>query len=107
MFVRGNDWQRVYIVNLLGEFTSDWTGNIPRMTNKKMEVATKVEGNPIMQDEKKGKPRLYHGPIFWNYGCLPQTWRTATAAHGSLARPCRRCERFLAIGLPCSSNQLH
>merc|ERR1712205_81127 len=18
--------------------------------------------------------RLYHGPIFWNYGCLPQTW---------------------------------
>ena len=47
---------------------------IPRMTNKKMEVATKVERNPIMQDEKKGKPRLYHGPIFWNYGCLPQTW---------------------------------
>ena len=27
-----------------------------------------------MQDEKKGKARLYHGPIFWNYGCLPQTW---------------------------------
>ena len=38
------------------------------------QVATKVEGNPIMQDEKKGKARLYHGPIFWNYGCLPQTW---------------------------------
>ena len=37
-------------------------------------MATKVEGNPIMQDEKKGKARLYHGPIFWNYGCLPQTW---------------------------------
>merc|ERR1712050_264887 len=36
--------------------------------------ATKIEGNPIMQDEKKGKARLYHGPIFWNYGCLPQTW---------------------------------
>ena len=47
---------------------------IPRMTLKKMEVATKVAGNPIMQDEKKGKARLYHGPIFWNYGCLPQTW---------------------------------
>ncbi|KAL1507061.1 hypothetical protein AB1Y20_007923 [Prymnesium parvum] len=47
---------------------------IPKMTLKKMEVATKVEGNPIMQDEKKGKARLYHGPIFWNYGCLPQTW---------------------------------
>jgi inorganic pyrophosphatase len=47
---------------------------IPKMTLKKMEVATKVEGNPIMQDEKKGKARLYHGPIFWNYGCVPQTW---------------------------------
>jgi len=47
---------------------------IPKMTFKKMEVATKVPGNPIMQDEKKGKARLYHGPIFWNYGCLPQTW---------------------------------
>ena len=43
-------------------------------TNKKYEVATKEEGNPIKQDEKKGKARLYHGPIFWNYGCLPQTW---------------------------------
>ena len=47
---------------------------IPRMTLKKMEVATKVPHNPIMQDEKKGKARLYHGPIFWNYGCFPQTW---------------------------------
>jgi len=47
---------------------------IPKMTLKKMEVATKAEGNPVMQDEKKGKARLYHGPIFWNYGCLPQTW---------------------------------
>ena len=51
---------------------------IPKMTFKKMEVATKVEGNPIMQDEKKGKARLYHGPIFWNYGCLPQTWEDPT-----------------------------
>jgi len=25
-------------------------------------------------DIKKGKLRDYHGPIFWNYGCLPQTW---------------------------------
>merc|ERR1719380_538463 len=47
---------------------------IPKMTLKKMEVDTKAPGNPIKQDEKKGKPRLYHGPIFWNYGCLPQTW---------------------------------
>jgi len=47
---------------------------IPKMTFKKMEADTKAEGNPIVQDEKKGKPRLYHGPIFWNYGFLPQTW---------------------------------
>merc|ERR1719163_517768 len=47
---------------------------IPKMTLKKMEVDTKAPGNPIKQDEKKGKARLYHGPIFWNYGCLPQTW---------------------------------
>ena len=37
------------------------------MTTAKMEVATKEEGSPIMQDEKKGKLRFYHGPIFWNY----------------------------------------
>ena len=39
-----------------------------------MEVATKEPLNPIAQDIKKGKLRDYHGPIFWNYGCLPQTW---------------------------------
>ena len=53
---------------------------IPKMTLKKMEVATKVEGNPIMQDEKKGKARLYHGPIFWNYGCLCAAARPDAAA---------------------------
>merc|ERR1719333_2016893 len=57
-----------------GEGMYNMLTEIPKMTFKKMEVATKVEGNPIMQDEKKGKARLYHGPIFWNYGCLPQTW---------------------------------
>ena len=47
---------------------------IPRYTTAKMEIATTVAGNPIVQDEKAGAPRHYHGPIFWNYGCLPQTW---------------------------------
>jgi inorganic pyrophosphatase len=47
---------------------------IPKMTTAKMEVATKEENNPIAQDMKKGKVRNYHGPIFWNYGLLPQTW---------------------------------
>ena len=39
-----------------------------------MEIDTKAEGNPIVQDTKKGKLRYYHGPIYWNYGCIPQTW---------------------------------
>ncbi|KAG8465284.1 hypothetical protein KFE25_002591 [Diacronema lutheri] len=47
---------------------------IPKYTTAKMEVDTKAPHNPIVQDEKKGKLRYYHGCIFWNYGCLPQTW---------------------------------
>ena len=39
-----------------------------------MECNTKGEYNPIVQDVKKGKLRYYHGPIFWNYGFVPQTW---------------------------------
>jgi len=54
---------------------------IPRMTKAKMEVATKEENNPIAQDIKKGKLRDYHGPIFWNYGCLPQTWEDPNEEH--------------------------
>jgi inorganic pyrophosphatase len=57
---------------------------IPKMTRAKMEVATKEEFNPIAQDVKKGKLRDYHGPIFWNYGCLPQTWEDPTVEHPEL-----------------------
>lgn len=57
---------------------------IPKMTKAKMEVATKEENNPIAQDMKKGKLRDYHGPIFWNYGCLPQTWEDPTVKHPEL-----------------------
>ena len=57
---------------------------IPKFTKAKMEVSTKGEGNPIMQDIKKGKLRDYHGPIFWNYGCLPQTWEDPTHKHEEL-----------------------
>ena len=40
-----------------------------------MECSTKLPHNPITQDvNKDGKPRFYHGPIFWNYGYVPQTW---------------------------------
>ena len=57
---------------------------IPKMTKAKMEVATKEEYNPIAQDIKKGKLRDYHGPIFWNYGCLPQTWEDPNVNHPEL-----------------------
>eukprot|EP00816_Leptocylindrus_hargravesii_P013848 CAMPEP_0196808596 /NCGR_PEP_ID=MMETSP1362-20130617/8577_1 /TAXON_ID=163516 /ORGANISM="Leptocylindrus danicus, Strain CCMP1856" /LENGTH=280 /DNA_ID=CAMNT_0042182995 /DNA_START=42 /DNA_END=884 /DNA_ORIENTATION=- len=57
---------------------------IPRYTKAKMEVATKEESNPIAQDIKKGKLRDYHGPIFWNYGCFPQTWENPNDEHPEL-----------------------
>lgn len=67
---------------------SDGTYNmvveIPKMTKAKMEVATKEENNPIAQDIKKGNLRDYHGPIFWNYGCLPQTWEDPNVEHPEL-----------------------
>lgn len=49
------------------------TASLPPRLLLPPQVDTKGEHNPIKQDEKKGKARLYHGPIFWNYGCLPQT----------------------------------
>jgi inorganic pyrophosphatase len=52
----------------------NFVNEIPKYTKAKMEVSTKEASNPIAQDIKKGKLRDYHGPIFWNYGCLPQTW---------------------------------
>jgi len=54
---------------------------IPKNTKPKMEVAIKEEMNPIAQDVKKGKLRDYHGPIFWNYGMLPQTWEDPNVTH--------------------------
>eukprot|EP00923_Selenidium_pygospionis_P004900 GHVN01008157.1.p1 GENE.GHVN01008157.1~~GHVN01008157.1.p1 ORF type:complete len:426 (+),score=84.81 GHVN01008157.1:118-1278(+) len=48
---------------------------ISKMSKAKMEIQSKVKMNPIAQDKNKdGSPRWYHGPIFWNYGALPQTW---------------------------------
>ena len=49
-----------------------------------MEVDTKAEFNNVVQDTKKGKLRYYHGPIYWNYGCLPQTWEDPNVAHPEL-----------------------
>lgn len=48
---------------------------IPKFTKRKMEVNTKLKHNPITQDlNKDGSVREYHGPIYWNYGMIPQTW---------------------------------
>lgn len=54
---------------------------IPKMTTAKMEVATKETLNVITQDVKKGKLRDYHGPIYWNYGMMPQTWENPNVVH--------------------------
>jgi inorganic pyrophosphatase len=56
---------------------------------KKYEIATDEVGNPIKQDEKKGKLREFKkGDIFFNYGCLPQTWEDPTHIHPD-AEGCR------------------
>jgi inorganic pyrophosphatase len=57
---------------------------IPKMTTPKMELATKLELNPIMQDVKKGKLRNYHGPLYWNYGMIPQTFEDPDFKHPQL-----------------------
>lgn len=57
---------------------------ISKNGKRKMEVDTESEGNPIKQDVKKGNVREYHGPIFWNYGCFPQTWEDPNIEHPEL-----------------------
>lgn len=54
---------------------------IPKNTRPKMEVATKEELNPILQDTKKGKLRDYALDINWNYGMIPQTWEDPNVEH--------------------------
>jgi len=75
-------WHDIPLYNDDG--TVNMVTEIPKMTKAKMEVATKEENNPIAQDVKKGKLRDYHGPIFWNYGCLPQTWEDPNIEHPTL-----------------------
>merc|ERR1719276_437930 len=71
-------------IPLKGEKGYNMVVEIPKMTKAKMEVATKEDSNPIAQDIKKGVLRDYHGPIFWNYGCLPQTWEDPNEEHPEL-----------------------
>uniref|UniRef100_A0A6U0J9V8 inorganic diphosphatase n=1 Tax=Minutocellus polymorphus TaxID=265543 RepID=A0A6U0J9V8_9STRA len=71
-------------IPLKGDGGYNMVVEIPKMTKAKMEVATKETNNPIAQDIKKGNLRDYHGPIFWNYGCLPQTWEDPNEEHPEL-----------------------
>lgn len=62
---------------------------IPRWSNAKFEIATKLPGNPIIQDTKNGKVRFvknlfpHHGYIH-NYGAFPQTWEDPFEQHYNL-----------------------
>lgn len=48
---------------------------MPRYSTAKMEVDTRLPYNPIRQDKRKnGALRSLVSPLYWNYGCLPQTW---------------------------------
>lgn len=67
-----------------GDNLFHFVNEIPKYTKAKMEVATKEASNPIAQDIKKGKLRDYHGPIFWNYGCLPQTWEDPSVLNSAV-----------------------
>jgi inorganic pyrophosphatase len=62
----------------------NFISEIPKFGTAKMEVQTKEQHNPIGQDIKKGKLRHYHGPIYWNYGCFPQTWEDPGTIHPEL-----------------------
>lgn len=103
-----------------GDFFN-FISEIPKFSKAKMEVSTKEANNPIAQDCKKGSPfpfwpckalshsccissgklRDYHGPIFWNYGCLPQTWEDPHVTHHEVRklldsiRPCCFSSSFL------------
>lgn len=82
----GKDISPWHDIPLLGESEGSYhmVCEIPKMTRAKMEISTKEACNPIAQDVKKGKLRDYHGPIFWNYGCLPQTWEDPGEEHSEL-----------------------
>ncbi|CAH6718287.1 inorganic pyrophosphatase, mitochondrial [[Candida] jaroonii] len=69
--------------------TANMVVEIPRWSNAKFEISTKVPGNPIMQDVKKGQVRFiknlfpFHGYCH-NYGAFPQTWEDITNDNGEL-----------------------
>lgn len=74
-------WHDIPLRDATNKDLFHFVNEIPKYSKAKMEVATKEKSNPIAQDIKKGKLRDYHGPIFWNYGCLPQTWENPNVLH--------------------------
>lgn len=71
------------------EGTLNMVVEIPRWTNGKFEINTKLSGNPITQDVKNGKVRFvnnifpHHGYMH-NYGAIPQTWEDPTVKNEEL-----------------------
>jgi inorganic pyrophosphatase len=71
-------WHDIPLMN--GNYFN-YVNEIPKFSKVKMEISTKKVNNPITQDVKNGKLREYHGPIYWNYGALPQTWEDPSVIH--------------------------
>lgn len=71
------------------EATLNIVVEIPRWTNGKFEINTKLPGNPITQDIKNNKVRFvnnifpHHGYMH-NYGAIPQTWEDPTVKNEEL-----------------------
>jgi inorganic pyrophosphatase len=65
-----------------------FVNEIPAGSFEKIEVSTHEPWNPLKQDSKKGKPRLYGLKTAFNYGCFPQTWEN----------PWRHSKRIAAVG---------
>jgi len=51
---------------------------VPRMTQRRMEVSTTEAYNPIAHGGD------YQGPISWNFGMFPQTWASPSLQNGEL-----------------------
>jgi inorganic pyrophosphatase len=81
-FLRGkthiSPWHDISLTN--GSY-HNFICEIPKFGKAKFEISTREAFNPMSQDVKKGKLREYHGPIYWNYGCFPQTWEDPSVLH--------------------------
>mmetsp|Transcript_21245 Transcript_21245/g.52287 ORF Transcript_21245/g.52287 Transcript_21245/m.52287 type:complete len:303 (+) Transcript_21245:3155-4063(+) len=74
-------WHDIPLFPARGNGLLNLVVEIPRGTRAKMEIAVKEEGNPILQDTKKGKLRYYGIDPVFNYGAFPQTWEDPDVKH--------------------------